>query len=665
MASSKATFERAAGILGGTGLAPVPPWGIMKTVVAFDTETHLIAPGSQFPQLVCVQFKVNDEPAQVLHHADPRLLPLLIFWLTDPGIILVGHNTAFDTGVLATWDPGLLPLIWDAYGQSKITDTLMREQLLNNAKGHLKARPGRHDGEWIKCGYGLSDLTRKYLGYDLDKPVKVDGMPDPGHVRLRYKELTYIPVSSWPPGFLEYALADAEATMGVYQAQGGQTYIPDEYVQAHSDFALKLMSAHGVYTDLAGLTALEAETRAAHQEVSDVLLREGLLRTGGTRNIKAAQAWLLNVCSEAGCEVPMTKPSARFPEGQPALSADALDKMDDPVLTAYAEYGVLNDILAKDIPMLREGVGHPIHVRYGFAASGRTTCSKPNLQNLRSAKGIREAFVPRPSRIFLATDYGGLELHTLAEVCIQLFGYSKLADALNEGRDPHTEIAARIMDTDYATAVALKKGSEEDQARFKNARQTGKAANFGFPGRLGERTFVTQARAQYGVTLEPHEARALKREYFSAWPEMEEYFRWVNGQKGYDGMLSIAQVGSLRQRGGMYFPAACNTMFQGLGADAAKAGLREVIGACYVVEDSLLFGCRPIAFIHDEILLEIPDDDQAHDRMEEQGRLMCLGADKYVPHVPTKVESVLMRRWSKGAKPTYNEQGRMIPYEER
>ncbi len=647
-------------------------------IIAFDTETHLIAPGLQAPPLVCVQYSIfhgcTSSPVapSLRHHSDERLFGQVCSWLTTKSMLIVGHNVAYDMSVLAAWRPELLPLIWQAYEEKRVTDTMIREQLLNNQKGWLKSRPGRGQDEWIKQKYSLGDLTRKYLGYALDKPGIILGqdglqLPDPSHVRLRYSELVDNPnIDEWPEAFRVYALKDAEATMDVYLAQSDlDAEIPDEYVQAHGEFCLKLMSAWGMRTTLEGIVALEADTLIAHEECKRQLIEAGLIRPTGTRNIKAAQAWLTNVCQEMAIDVPRTKPSDSHPDGQPSLSSDTLEKLDDPILTAYAEFGVLNAVVSKDIPMLRAGVDKPIHCRYGFAMSGRTTCSKPNLQNLRTTVGIREAFSPREGKLFLATDYSGLELHTLAEVCFNLFGYSKLGEALNLGRDPHTEIACRILDVSYQRALEMKaEDCQENGKPFYRARQTGKAANFGFPGGLGLKTFILQARAAYGVILDQQEAAALKRHFFDAWPEVIEFFAWIDSQKSYtDGLIKIEQLGSNRIRGGMFFPAACNTMFQGLGADAAKAGLRKVSHACYVDRSSVLFNCRPVFFVHDEIGTEIPDGDGLeHERAEEHGRLMRLGANEYVPHYNTKVETVLMRKWSKNAKPIYDENKRLIVY---
>ena len=334
-------------------------------------------------------------------------------------------------------------------------------------------------------------------------------------------------------------------------------------------------------------------------------------------------------------------------KGAISLSSDACDRVSDPVIRDYALYGVLSYVRTKDIPMLEAGCDAPISTRYGFAASGRTTSSAPNVQNLRTLEGIREAFVPRPGMVFLATDYGGLELHTIAQVCLILFGHSALAVALNAGRDPHTEIAARILGLSYEDAITFKK---ENPDAFKNARQTGKVANFGIPGGLGVKSLVDYARSNYGVTLSHNEAHALKRLYFEQWPEVRELHSHINGLQGPDGSYEFEHVISRRMRGGMSYTAACNATFQGLGSDAARAGLVAVCEACYNDPSSVLYGSRPVAFIHDEIITESPDDGMIHERITEHARLMQAGADRYLPDVPSKTESVAMRFWSKAAK---------------
>ncbi len=51
--------------------------------------------------------------------------------------LIVGHDVAFDLGVLATCWPDLVPLIFDAYRSNRVTDIMLREKLLHSGLVHL------------------------------------------------------------------------------------------------------------------------------------------------------------------------------------------------------------------------------------------------------------------------------------------------------------------------------------------------------------------------------------------------------------------------------------------------------------------------------------------------------------------------------------------------
>jgi len=114
-------------------LAPGDP----LPVIAFDTETYLITPDMLAPRLVCVSFS---EPPHLLNRPDG--LDRVAQLLADPDVRLVGHNVAYDLGVIAAEDPArFLPLIFAALDADRITDTKIREQLARLAVGQLRFIP--------------------------------------------------------------------------------------------------------------------------------------------------------------------------------------------------------------------------------------------------------------------------------------------------------------------------------------------------------------------------------------------------------------------------------------------------------------------------------------------------------------------------------------------
>ena len=73
---------------------------------------------------------------------------------------------------------------------------------------------------------------------------------------------------------------------------------------------------------------------------------------------------------------------------------------------------------------------------------------------------------------------------------------------------------------------------------------------------------------------------------------------------------------------------------------------------------SPLYGCRTVAFVHDEFILEAPAN-RAPEAAERLAEVMIEGMREVVPDVRVSVEAVLCDRWHKGAKPVRDAAGRL------
>jgi len=244
---------------------------------------------------------------------------------------------------------------------------------------------------------------------------------------------------------------------------------------------------------------------------------------------------------------------------------------------------------------------------------------------------------------------------------VSWLGKSELANALNSGLDPHLDFAAFLLGIPYAEAQRHKKCAD-----IVAARQTGKIVNFGFPGGLGTMSLVKYAKKNYGVVLTQAQAKELKEQWLKKWPEMRLYFARIHALCNTEsGKATIETLWTKRTRGRMSYCVACNYGFQALGADCAKHAAWLIAKAQYVEEHSPLYNTRTVAFVHDEFIVEAPDNDRAHDVACELARLMVEGANVYLPDVPiplSKMEPTLMRRWSKRAEPKFSVEGRLIPW---
>jgi DNA polymerase-1 len=129
-----------------------------------------------------------------------------------------------------------------------------------------------------------------------------------------------------------------------------------------------------------------------------------------------------------------------------------------------------------------------------------------------------------------------------------------------------------------------------------------------------------------------------------------------------------------RIRGLVPYTAACNSMFQGLGADCAKTALYEVCKRSYdPAQRSVLYGSRPVNFVHDQVLGEAPGYDRypasqelvvlASEHAKEASRVMVEAANRYLPDVPVRCEPSLCKVWSKNTEPVYDRDRNVIAWD--
>ena len=449
-------------------------------VTAWDSETDLIRPGCIAPPLVCVTWHhAGDTKPGIVHHKDPACYQMLREWFEAAASgrrVLVGHNHAFDAAVISERFPDLRAVVFAAYDADGVTDTMIRQWLLDTAAGCLRGRI-TSKGTWVSYTYDLGSLARRAIDMRLQKDA----------ARLSYGKLIDTPLEQWPVRFAEvqreagvylpgriatlkrleetkkslrskghdraitgikkeieglrdmiagdpsraseYALEDATATLGVYRAQEhhAETYLKDQYRQARACFGLYLQSAWGLRTDAPGVAALSAAVEANIEELTEDLITAGFVRPNGSRDTKAAKERMIDVCRRSGIQVIRTdghfdseKPcpsecscgKAKCRDmGRKAGHRDVYEAFDHPEFchehvsldrdaceavaeynedfAAYAEYTTLNKVKSNDLVSLAGGVVYPVHTRYGFAATGRTTSSKPNVQNQSKREGIR------------------------------------------------------------------------------------------------------------------------------------------------------------------------------------------------------------------------------------------------------------------------------------
>lgn len=167
-------------------------------------------------------------------------------------------------------------------------------------------------------------------------------------------------------------------------------------------------------------------------------------------------------------------------------------------------------------------------------------------------------------------------------------------------------------------------------------------------------------------------ALELRRVWFSIYPEMKTYFDYVKECLKDDVNVATDAEGKSIQlyayetplgalRRGCTFTSVANGLgLQSPGAEGAKAAVFLINRECRDrTKNSVLYGCRPILFVHDEIITEIPEDNLMHERAQRIAELMIQAMALVCPDVPIKAEPVLMRSWNKDAEPRFDDKGRL------
>lgn len=372
----------------------------------------------------------------------------------------------------------------------------------------------------------------------------------------------------------------------------------------------------------------------------------------------------------------------------------------DARLQVWLRFMRVSKLLATYVyPYASSEVHYPQYKVIG-ARTTRTSCETPNIQNVPKRKdGIRALFVPRPGHVLIERDFKAAELVGLAETYHLLYGGSVLGETINSGLDPHVAQARRII----PGFDALPEGDQ------KRNRQAAKAVNFGLPGGLGAATLVRYARSGFGVSLSLEDAQLLRAAALGADPQLAAYLAernegraaaeriaknvgctwqdvvtalaawkepwdpheindsilfsriraWKHGNfspalslpPGFDPRFDLfkshARSPAGTVRGNCTYTQAHNLPFQSLVAVGAKLALWNLYRAS--INQPGLF--RPVAFIHDSILIE------AEERFWSQAdtvldQAMVAGLKACCPHIKVETESTgPLTRWGKDTNP--------------
>ncbi len=644
-------------------------------VVGFDFETFPITPEEQCPPPVCLSLAWGldvegrrlpwwthvHESAVVVQHDDgmgEALVPtfgireVLRPLLADPGVLLVGANsTQFDFPVALAW-LDVKEELFACLKAGRMVDIFTFERVASIGRLSNHVDPS------------LVDLCR---AHKIPEPLKDE-------TSVSYAPLWGRPLEEYSDRQIEYPLTDASSTRDVFERQRSRWLAKGFIQKADVDhmvrklFALGLMRAWGMRTDPERIDLLRIAVAEHLEGLREIGLEAGFLRKDWTKDTKAIRAAVVEAYKPAS--PPMTKksrdwkPSKRSPEYKPnvSIARATLEESGDALLASFAEYGEWSAVENKDLDLLEAGTRAGIHTKWGTAATTRATSSRPNVQNQRKDRpgrpSIRECFIARPGHVLNAIDHRGLELSTLAQVCVSKMHRFDLASKINAGIDLHSQMGAAMLGTSYQDFL-----DRLDRYDYSNTRNACKPYNFGCPGGAGAKTLRLVAKQQYHIDHTLEQAQEFVRVWKRTCPDGVAFLDWVNTLPEDGHGIVVTIPGSTIVRRGCTYCSACNTHFQGLGAwlwahilwlvaCEQHLGVRQT--GPRKGQRSPLVWSHPWNYVHDEVIVETLEEarTEVDTRLHE---LVVEGAKPYLPDVAVTAESVCMRRWSKRAKSKYLE----------
>jgi DNA polymerase-1 len=316
----------------------------------------------------------------------------------------------------------------------------------------------------------------------------------------------------------------------------------------------------------------------------------------------------------------------KTPKGAPSTDAVVLTKLaeEHPVVEHLLRYRELEKLRSTYVdgllPLVSADGRIHAHFNQMGAATGRLSSDHPNLQNIpvRSPEGmtIRRAFVADPGHHFVVADYSQIELRILAHLSED----TGLIDAFAADEDIHTATAARVFGIDPTEVTP-------------EQRRRAKVINFGLL--YGMESYGLAQRLE----ISTEEAQDQMDAYFAQYSDVQAFMKGIVAEARESGYtttilgrrryLPELASGNFRQRQ-TGERMALNAPIQGSAADVIKKAMVQLDADLQMSAN----GTRMLLQIHDELVLEVPDD-----QMEEAQEHIRTVMEGVVPlRVPLRVD---------------------------
>lgn len=667
-------------------------------LIAIDFETHLISKDEPAPKPVCLSYYFIDgqqEQVQSGIRVGSDIEYFLRIALENPNIHLIAHNMSFESTVIDRWYPDLRELLYKAFDDGRLICTKIYEQLLDN----IRKKP--------LYSFDLATLVGNYFDVDIKEDKK---NPDAWRLRYHELEdvplknwpeeaVKYsIDDSMWAYKIYMY---QKEANLDINLSVKAEFWLNrtgnfgilvdiDRVKELEADLKSKLDPKYdllckvGLCKEVNG--KFKKNVKIFKEYITANIEKLNYTPKGNLATSKEALELYLGNCTDGTVRDTL----------KTYLDIVKYEKM----MTAF----VFRLKQATETIPIRSQYNAVVS---SGRTSSRTSSIYPsvNIQQMpRSIDDvkwdIRNCFIPRPGYKIVSIDYAGLELASTAYMLKKATGKKDMLSIINGGSVPtdmHSVLAYRLYNVknkkeavNYDFFIKNKK-----LPGFKEFRQLAKPINLGFPGGIGYDKMrsilakdglypylhvLKEATYEQGLQFEARKYRAmgypvrvrrvawdkfqlvkdelvaLKQTLFNLYPDLEHFLK--EGHKEYltgdskkvknefgeweeEPMYSF-EIDGFKRDWCMYTQVCNGLLMQSPAAIGAKKAFCKVARK-YANSKEV----HVLAFIHDEILLEVLDNEDIYAIIENIGAIMIDEMQSVLKGVRITIEAEAMDYWSK------------------
>ena len=552
-------------------------------LVALDTETTSLDPFAA--RLVGISFAVAPGEAAYIPLAHDyagapvqlpceQVLARLSAWLESPNHAKIGQHLKYDQHVFANHGIALTGVAHD---------TLLQSYVLEAGKSGVR-------------GHDLGQLARRHLGLET---IAFEDLCGKGANQIGFNQVEVAKAA-------EYGAEDADLCLQLHGRLYPQITASEGLAHVYSEIEIPVrdilyrMERTGVLIDS---TLLAQQSQELGKRLLE-LEQQAHELAGQPFNVNSPKQLAEILFDKLGLPVKKKTPSGTPSTDEEVLSELALDYPLPKLLLESRQLAKLKGTYTDKLPKMVNAQTGRVHTSYAqaVAVTGRLASSDPNLQNIpvRTAEGrrIRAAFIAPSGARIVSADYSQIELRIMAHLSED----AGLTEAFAHGEDVHRATAAEIFGV-----TPLEVGPDQ--------RRVAKVINFGLIYGMSAFGLARQ------LDLERAAAQNYIERYFARYPgvakymertrnaaKMQGYVETVFGRRLWLPDITAAQVG--RRQGAER--AAINAPMQGTAADLIKLAMIAVQD--WIDREKLK--SRLIMQVHDELLLEVPDDELMRVRVE-------------------------------------------------